>query len=338
MSKKTRVFVLTAAAILAVGLTTGLVASYMGLPVAFSRAAGPDELEYVPADSAVVAYANVREILDSEFRERFRQFEPDTRERDEFQQKTGVDIEHDINSVVAALTSVPEQGSAPQNSMLILARGRFEQSRLEALALEHGGQVQDFGGKRLLIHPTGDGGAEMAIGFLEADLIALGGRTAIERAIIAKGGSQVQHEKAGVNIVSTNADIMRQIGDLDAANAWAVGRFDAIAHSAQVPSEIQAHLPAIQWFSAATHVNGGVSGVFKAEARDEESAKNMRDVLNGFLALAKMQPSAKPELKTMVESLQLSGEGKNVAVSFTLPSELFEALQQLKQLEQQQPR
>ena len=37
MSKRTRYFVLSAGAILAVGLTTGLVASYMGgLPVAFS--------------------------------------------------------------------------------------------------------------------------------------------------------------------------------------------------------------------------------------------------------------------------------------------------------------
>jgi hypothetical protein len=326
MSKKTRVFVVTAAAILAVGLTTGLVASYMGLPVAFSSAAGPDELQYVPAEAAVVAYANVREIMDSEFRERFRQFEPDTRERDEFQEKTGVNIEHDINTVVAALTSIPAEGEQPQNSMLILARGRFEQSRLEALALEHGGQVEDYNGKRLLIHRDGNGRTDMAIGFLEADLIALGGYESIKRSIDANGGR---------NIVSTNADIMRQIGELDAANAWAVGRFDAIASSTQVPSELRAHLPAIQWFSAATHINGGVSGVFKAEARDEESAKNMRDVLNGFLALAKMQASSKPELKTMVESLQLSGDGKNVAVSFTLPSELFEALKQLHQLEQQ---
>jgi hypothetical protein len=167
----------------------------------------------------------------------------------------------------------------------------------------------------------------MAIGFLEADLIALGGFEAIKKSIDAKGGR---------NIVSTNADLMRQIGELEASNAWAVGRFDAIANSAQVPSEIQAYLPAIQWFSAATHINGGVSGVFKAEARDEESAKNMRDVLNGFLALAKMQSSTHPELKTMVESLQLSGDGKNVAVSFTLPSELFDALEQLKKLEQPQ--
>jgi hypothetical protein len=171
----------------------------------------------------------------------------------------------------------------------------------------------------------------MAIGFLEADLIALGGYDAIKRAIDAKGAR---------NIVSVNTDIMRQISELDAANAWAVGRFDAIAASSHVPAEVRAHLPAIQGFSAATHINGGVSGVFKAEARDEESAKNMRDVVNGFIALAKMQVSAKPELKTMVDSLQLSGDGRNVTVAFTLPSELFDVLQQLKELKEleHQPR
>ena len=325
MSKKTRYFVVTAAAILAVGLTGGLVASFMGLPVAFSTAAGPDELQYVPADAAVVAYANVRQIMDSEFRERFRQFEPDTSERDQFEAKTGVNIDSDINSVVAVFTPGATQSTGPQNGMLILARGRFEQSRLEALALEHGGQVEDYNGKRLLSHRNESGLSELAIGFLEADLIALGGYDAIKKSIDANGGR---------NIVSTNSELMRQIGELDASNAWAVGRFDAIANSGHLPSEIQAHLPAIQWFSAATHINGGVSGVFKAEARDEESAKNMRDVLNGFLALAKMQSSTHPELKTMVESLQLSGDGKNVAVSFTLPSELFEALAQLKKLDQ----
>src|SRR5688572_19186618 len=134
MSKKTLYFVLAAIAFLVVGLTTGLVASYMGLTVpVFSRAAGPDELQYVPADAAVVAYANVREVMDSNFRERFRQFEPDTKERDEFQARTGVNIEQDINSVVAAM--IPGGGDAqfdPQSGMLILARGRFEQSRLEA--------------------------------------------------------------------------------------------------------------------------------------------------------------------------------------------------------------
>ena len=39
-------------------LCTGLVAYYTGLPMgAFSRADGPAELRYVPADAALVAYA-----------------------------------------------------------------------------------------------------------------------------------------------------------------------------------------------------------------------------------------------------------------------------------------
>ena len=73
MTKKTRNFVLVSGAILTVGLGTGLVASYMGLPVSLlSSAAGPDELQYVPQNAAVVAYANVRDVMNSEFRQRFR--------------------------------------------------------------------------------------------------------------------------------------------------------------------------------------------------------------------------------------------------------------------------
>ena len=88
-------------------------------------------------------------------------------------------------------------------------------------------------------------------------------------------------------------------------------------------------MPAIQWFSAATHINGGVSGVFKAEAHDEEAAKNLRDVVNGFVALAKMQAGSKPEFKAMVDSLQLGGEGKTVSLAFTVPSEVFDVLEAL---------
>ena len=159
----------------------------------------------------------------------------------------------------------------------------------------------------------------MAVGFLDADLIALGGYTAIKKSIDASTGK---------NIVS-NTEMMRQINDLETSNAWAVGRFDAIANAGHLPSEVQSHMPAIQWFSAAGHVNGGVSGIFKAEARDDASAQNLRDMVRGFVALAKMQAESRPEIKTMVDSLQLSGDGKNVAIAFTVPSELFDVLEAL---------
>lgn len=319
MSKKTRYFVLVSGAILAVGLGTGLIASYLGLPVSLlSSAAGPDELQYVPQDAAVVAYANVRDVMNSEFRQRFRQLEPPSKERDEFEQKTGLDIERDIDSVVAAFMPGPE-GATPERSAVVLARGRFEAARLEALAIEHGGTVEDYRGKRLLTHlEQGRDDGSMAVGFVEADLVALGAVEAVKRAIDAGAGSR--------NVMSNN-DVMRLVAELDNSNAWAVGRFDALARQAQLPPDVQAQLPTVSWFSAAGHVNGGVSGVLKAEARDEESAQNLRDVVRGFLAMAKLQAGSRPGMQQMVDSLQLSGDGKTIALSFDIPSEFFDALE-----------
>ncbi|MEZ5283444.1 MAG: hypothetical protein R2712_01285 [Vicinamibacterales bacterium] len=91
-----------------------------------SQAAGPSELQCVPPDAAVVAYANVRDVMNSEFRRRFRELEPPSADRNDFEQKTGLNIERDIDSVVAAF--VPDGDGAadhPERSAIVLARGRF---------------------------------------------------------------------------------------------------------------------------------------------------------------------------------------------------------------------
>ena len=132
MTKRTRNFMLVSGAILIIGLGTGLVASYFGLPVSLlSNAAGPDELQYVPQNAAVVAYANVREVMNSEFRERFRKLEPQSAERNEFEEKTGVKIDQDIDSIVAAFIPSEAMTERHDKSAVVLARGRFEVSRLE---------------------------------------------------------------------------------------------------------------------------------------------------------------------------------------------------------------
>lgn len=326
MTKGTRYFVMASGAVLAVGLTSGLVASYVGLPTVFTRSAAPDELEYVPSDAAVVAYANVREVMNSQFRQRFREMEPHSQDREDFEAKTGLNVERDIDSVVAAMMPQTAGGTIdtdnPEKSALILARGRFDQGRLEALAREHGGQVEDYQGTRLLTHLSDDEGKDsrMAMGFVDQTLIALGNADAVRRAIDAHRSGRT---------VTSNTALMQQVAQLDGNNAWAVGRFDAVANGAQLPEEIRAQVPAVTWFSAAGHVNGGVSGIVKAEARDEEAAQNLHDMLRGFLALAKLQSGTEPAMKQLVDSLQLTGDGKTVTVQFTLASEVFDALEQL---------
>ena len=325
-NKKTRYFVAIMGTVLAVGLGTGLVASYMGLPVSvFSSAAGPDELQYVPADAAVVAYANVRDVMNSQLRQRFKDhIEPSQDQKNEFEEKTGLNLEQDVDSVVAAL--MPKDGmiNNPEGSFLILARARYQASRLEALALEHGAQVTEYQGKRMITHedrdandPTPD---HMAFGFLEADLVGFGSVESVKAAIDARATNR--------NIVSNN-DMMKLVNEIDNANAWAVGKFDAIASKAGIPAEIASAMPAISWFSAAGHINGGVSGTFKAEAKDEATAKNLRDIMGGFLAMAKMQAANKPGMQQLADSLVISGDGNTVALAFSIPSELIDMLEQM---------
>ena len=158
----------------------------------------------------------------------------------------------------------------------------------------------------------------MAVGFVEADLIAFGSITTVHASIDARRENR--------NVVSNN-DMMKLVNEIDNANAWAVGRFDAIAGQAGLPTEIQNDMPAISWFSAAAHVNGGVSGSFKAEAKDEASAQNLRDVMPGVLAMAKMQAGNKPGMQQLADSLILSGEGKTVALAFTVPTEVLDVIE-----------
>ena len=51
--------------------------------------------------------------------------------------------------------------------------------------------------------------------------------------------------------------------------------------------------------------------------------------MRGFLAMAKMQAGNKPGMQQMADSLVLSGDGNNVALSFSIPSEVLDVLEGL---------
>ena len=319
MTNKTRLFLMIAAGILVVGLTTGLVASYMGLSAfALGGAEGPDELRYIPADAKVVAYANVRDVMSSELRQKVRQIRPDHERQNDFMDRTGIDIERDIDEVVASVTAMEEDAE----NALIIARGRFDQVRIEGFLREKGGVVSEYHGARLITHDAQNSSGtsrsrEMALAFVEPGLVAFGSGPAVRQAIDRKSGGQ--------NITG-NEEVMGLVRDIDDGNAWAVGRFDEIARSARLPQEVANQIPPINWFAASGHVNGGVRGHLRAEARDETAAQNLRDVIRGFVALARLQSGNAPQLATIIDSLQLGGEGKTVSLAFAFPPEVIDML------------
>jgi hypothetical protein len=119
---------------------------------------------------------------------------------------------------------------------------------------------------------------------------------------------------------------MNLVRSLESGNVWAVGRFDALTSQTRLPHEIADRLPPITWFSATGQVNGGLSGILRAETRDEVSATDLRDVIRGFLALAKMQAGSNAAISATVQSLQLGGTGKTVALSFDIPEAVFDVI------------
>jgi hypothetical protein len=311
MNRRTRIFVFVAAGILVAGLGTGLVASYVGLqnlPVIGGN--GPAEFAYVPVDASIVAYANVHDIMASELRRKLDAIHPQGTSDGarSFQEHTGIDLEKDIDYVVAAVVKTPENASGPP---LILARGRLDQARIEALATQQGASAEDYQGARVV---TRD---QFAVAFLEPGLVAVGGPAAVRKALDTKS--------AGGQNASDNDELMRLVRDVDDGTVWAVARFDALT-SNRLPPDVQSKLPKISWFSGKGAIGAGVDGVLRVEAIDDASAQDLRQVIQGFMALARMQTGNQAGLTELLNSLQLGGEGKTVSLTFSLPPEILDAL------------
>jgi hypothetical protein len=331
MTKKTRYFMAGSAAILVAGLCTGLVAYYGGgFPSLSASRSGPAEMSYVPADATVVAFANVRQIMDSDLRQRLKQVMPPENGQKEFQDQTGIDIERDIDYVVAAMTTPGAAGLPNNTNGLVVARGRFNTTQLEALARDHGGVVEDYKGKRLVKCSDVENKAEPAEGehhgathtvmlaFLEPGLVGIGSEAAIKSAIDAQ---------LSAHSITSNNDMMELVSDIDRGNnAWAVGRFDVLTSQAKLPTEISSRLPAVKTFAVMSHIDGGISGTFRAEARDDQSAENLRQVIQGFLAMGRLTSANDPKATAILNTLQLSGAGKTVALSFAIPSDVLDMI------------
>jgi hypothetical protein len=341
MVARTRYFVIASLLVLGVGFGTALVAYYVGFPAgAFSRTDGPEELRFVPREAIVIAYANVRDIMASELRQKLRHAlpGPESGQR-ELEEHTGINLETDIDHVVAYVTPDSE-GRTLQGGGTVLARGLFNEVKMEALMREHGAHVETYRTKRLVVMDTpGDDAAarkSFALAFLEPGLIALGSTKQIRATVdLHQLGDNPQ---AGVRSAATNEELMSRVRTVETGNAWTVGSFDALRSRASLPPELASRLPAITWFSIGGHINGGIRGTIHAETRDEDAANNLREVVRGFIALAKLQGGSRTDIQSLLQSLDLGGTGKTVALSFVVPAEIFDAIGAIGMPRQPQPR
>jgi hypothetical protein len=225
-------------------------------------------------------------------------------------------------------------GGTPDGA-LVLLRGRFDRNRIESLATDHGAAREEYGGRTLFVSsveppsdamkaaPDGsDNGAtaaprhQGALAFLEPDLVAVGAEPAV-RAAIDTASSR--------DDVTKNPQMMGFIAGVEGeGNAWIVGQFSALAHTAALPREVRDHVPPVDWLAASALIDRGIRGHVRAETRDEASADQLRAVINGGLAAVRMMGGNDPRLAGVLNSLSAVGTGRNVELSFALPPEIVD--------------
>src|SRR5262245_35390204 len=227
MTPKTRYFVIVSLLVTGVGLGSGLVAYYVGFPAgAFAGRGGPAELDYVPRDVAVLAYADVRDVMTSELRQKLLSVTPIQESgRRELEEQTGINIESDIDHVVACIYPQRDALNMPGAGM-VLMRGRFDEGKIEGLMRSHGGQVEEYKTKRMIVAEAHGMPEAFAVAFVESGFIAVGSNSVVKTAIdLHQSGN---NPNAGVESITGNEELMNLVRSLETGNAWAVGRFDAL--------------------------------------------------------------------------------------------------------------
>jgi len=342
MTTKSRYFLVGSAAILLVGIGGGLVA-YYSLNRAPGVASGsPAELRFVPSDAGLVAYADVQSVMSSDMR---RELERIAAGQHQGQRKVhefmGIDVEKNINHVVVFMR--PDSQTDGFGRSLVLAQGTFDQARVEQMIREHGGTVEDYHGKHILMRkfapptppqpPPASGQSQdqpqvpqprrapdedAAIGFVQPALIAMGSTELVRAALDGPPGAAAN--------VTTNTELMKLIRDASAGNAWVVGNFDAVSRRMHLPESVRQQVPPLKLVSASARIDGGIKATIKAETGDKASADQLRDVVRGAVSFARMQSASKPELQDALKSVELGGDSTNVKLSFQITPQALHAI------------
>jgi hypothetical protein len=310
----------SAAFIVAVGAAIGIGAFFLGSAKA---AVGPlpGEALLLPADAKFVGGIDVRRFTASPFYAKYAS--PAAKGRPEtfreLEEKTGLNPERDVDQVVFAGTP----GRSGPESGVVVVLGRFDRAKISSLIeAEKKATSKNVQGVPVYLFAEGQEGAG-ALAFVDERTLVMGSQAAVEAAI--------QSQSRGGTSLKQNATIMALLERVRPdATFWAVGDqslLENMPKNVPGPSGGQITLPGLRNISVSGDMEPQLDVEVTGEANDEANAKNLADVVRGFLALAALQANQRPELKELASAVSVTTEARQVKVSAHVPYELIDSLQ-----------
>jgi hypothetical protein len=288
----------------------------------------------MPPDASAVLFADLAELRRAPFATQFYNWIPKNQVDEEYAQflrETGFDYERDLDRVAIAVIKTEKE-----SKLFAVAEGRFDRKKIEAYASKSGSR-ETRGGREILTVPLSDSARKISFAFLSKEEVALtdaGELTAFLAPLPNTTDAREWRER-----------FMREAG----SPVFAVIRQDAAAGSAlasrtkggfQSP-QLSGLLDQLQWITlAGKPLDKALRIVAEGECTSDQTARQLADLLNGVLVLARAglsSPKTRQQLDPRIRDAYLElikgadvsrfdrGETQSVRVVFDVTPKLLEA-------------
>jgi len=320
---RSRLVVISSLAVVGLGVAGALGALYLD-PARAAVGPLPPEGLALPADTRFVMGFDVHRFVASPFYARFGKGQGQSRPPafTELEEKTGLNPERDVDRIVVA----GRAATKGQEGGLLIVSGRFDRTKLSrAIETETKGVTsKNHEGTTIYLFREGAASGARAAAFLDDDTLILGSAESVE--------ATVTNHARGEAPLRSNAGLMALLETVKpGATFWAVGDQSVLSRlPLRIPApggEGAVSIPPLKSVVVTGELDPLVALEMTGEASDAKAAQNLADVVRGFVALASLQASQRPELKELASAVSVTTEATRVHVNLRLPYELLDSLQ-----------
>ncbi len=293
----------------------------MTLAAGLAAAADPALLNMIPKDPQVIAGIDFVRAKSSPFGQRIlAEIKDEDKGLKELIESTGFDPRRDLREVVMA-----SDGKTGERTV-ILVRGTFDQSKINALLGSQGGAKSIYNGVELWTNGK-SAKPDGTVAIVDSSLAIFGKDAAVREAIDRRSASGS----------ALSADLQRRINEWSANDAWFIttASFAEMGINKDGKNRVMPNglsSDAIRSASAGVRFSKDVQVSGEALTRSEQDAQALVDVFKFITSMIRLnsdKPQASEALK-IAESMQVSISGATVKFSLAIPEEMLDKMLEKK--------
>lgn len=281
-------------------------------------AADPALLRMIPADSAFLAGIHADQVKNSRFGQfLLNQIRSEDANMNKFIEATGFDPRRDLSELIVASPDAKQRGKG-----VVLARGRFDSSRINAFANAGGAAATTYNGVNILTSGQGRSGW---LAILDPATAIAGDQDSVRSAI----------DRYRSNAPGLDAATITRINDVSAKyDAWMISN-----GMMRIPEDIKPPqaggamnnnlIQSMQSILGGVRFGANVEVMAEATMRSEKDATAMADVVRFFASMLQMNQQndrRAVELSALLDKMQLEASGTQFKLTLLIPEDTLEGI------------